>query len=90
MESSAVKSLKLPTFDGKKDKFQTWWTKFTAHASVFGFREALIIGGESDMPVRDTAALDPASEADKPKIAAKKRTCQSSVFVSMTRVRMNS
>jgi hypothetical protein len=49
MESSAVKSLKLPAFDGKKDEFQIWWTRFTVHASVVRFREALIIGGKNNV-----------------------------------------
>ena len=73
MESTAVKSLKLPTFDGKKEKFQTWWTRLTARASVFGFREALTLGGENDMPERDSAVLDPATDQGKKRIAAKKR-----------------
>ena len=47
----------LPTFDGKKEKFQPYWTKFEGYANLNGFAPALKEGGEPSLPT---------TEAEKP------------------------
>ena len=73
MENAAVKSIRLPMFDGKPEKFQVWWTRFRAYAGVFGFIKALKKGGETALPPTEDALLDDTSETDKLMIAALKR-----------------
>ena len=72
METS-VKSLKLPLFDGKPEKFQVWWTRFKAYASVFSFSQAIKPGGEEHLPESEFEELDETTETGKKKIEAKKR-----------------
>lgn len=73
MDSAAVKSLRLPTFDGTAEKFQIWWTRFWAYASVFAFAAALATGGEATLPAREDAVIDEATPAGVLSAAAKKR-----------------
>lgn len=73
MDNTAVKSLKLPSFDGEHKSFQVWWTRFMAYAGVFGFAKALREGGESIMPRTDETAIDIATAPGRAKEAAKKR-----------------
>jgi gag-polypeptide of LTR copia-type/Zinc knuckle len=46
-DERGTKSVKLPTLDGELKKFQLWWVRFMAYATVFKFIKALTIGGES-------------------------------------------
>ena len=62
--SDANKSIVLPTFSGKDEAFQVWWTKFRAFATAKGFVSALMTDG-SDMPASEDEALDPVAEAEK-------------------------
>ena len=43
----------IPTFDGSAEKFQQWWTKFEGYANLNGFAQALVKGGENDLPTTD-------------------------------------
>jgi hypothetical protein len=47
-DSASEKGVKLPNFDGDSKKFQLWWTRFCAYATVYKFRQALAEGGDSD------------------------------------------
>ena len=48
------KVAKLPTFDGTKSKFAImWWRRFLAYAKVNKFSEALIVGGDPDLPASE-------------------------------------
>jgi hypothetical protein len=51
------KSIILPTFSGKDEDFQLWWTKFRAFATAKGFVEALL-GKEDDLPDGQDEELD--------------------------------
>ena len=73
MESAGIKSLRLPLFDGKHDKFQVWWTRLEAYAGVFGFLAALKTGGETDLPATETTTIDETTDRGKLALAAKKR-----------------
>ena len=55
------KSVILPTFDGKDDAFQAWWTRFRAFATAKGVVEALL-GREAELPNSEGVALDPATQ----------------------------
>jgi hypothetical protein len=68
MESSAVKSVTLPNFDGTMKKVQVWWTRFIDYANAFGFILALKIGGSSEEVV-----VDENTDIGKNQMAAKKR-----------------
>ena len=52
-EETTTKVTSLPTFDGKKDKFQQYWTKFEGYANLNGFAAALEEGGEDILPDTD-------------------------------------
>ena len=69
---SENKSVVLPTFNGKDEAFQVWWTKFRAFATAKGFIQALL-ARERNLPFSETTTLDETNEADKPKIRAKNR-----------------
>ena len=70
--SSGDKIARLPTFDGLHENFQAWWTRFTAYATVHKFAEALVIGGELNLPANESDILDLKVTADQVKSAAKK------------------
>jgi hypothetical protein len=71
--SSSEKSVKLPSFDGKAQNVQMWWTQFSGFAHVHGFSEAVRKDApEPDLPSSDAEVLDKSSDQDKKKIAAKK------------------
>ena len=78
-----MKALKLPVFDGEDDKFQMWWLRFICYARVFGFEEALVEGGESDMPLTEKESLDSDTETGKLKIAARKRNSMAMAILTM-------
>ena len=61
---SSATSMKVPTFDGKKDKFQIWWTRFQAYASVKKFKEAL--EEQTDLPATkpDADSLDASDDTN--------------------------
>ena len=65
------KSIVLPTFNGKDEAFQVWWTKFCAFATAKGFA-AMLLGKEADLPTKKDEVLDLTADADKVKIKAKK------------------
>ena len=65
MDSSQEKSVKLPTFDGDRSKFQLWWARFSAYAVVFKFSAALQQGGDPDMPPTEAALLDESDAMQK-------------------------
>ena len=68
--SDTNKSIILPTFSGKDEAFQVWWTKFRAFATAKGFVNALI-GKEAALPNSESVALDPTTQNDA--IKAKER-----------------
>jgi hypothetical protein len=73
MESAGIKSLCLPLFDGKHEKFQVWWTQLEAYAGVFGFLAALKTGGEHTMPAADATVINKTTTGGKAEAAAKKK-----------------
>jgi hypothetical protein len=48
--SADIKSVKVPTFDGKRDSFQLWWLLFQAFSKAYKFRSAIDDTKESDLP----------------------------------------
>ena len=54
--AQAFKTVKLPRWDGKKSTFQTWYTRFTAYAGVFGFAKAL--SEDSNIPESEGIKVD--------------------------------
>jgi hypothetical protein len=50
---ATMKSVKVPTFNGKKEAFQTWWIRFKAFANAYGFLPALSAKAEKDLPTAE-------------------------------------
>ena len=72
-DSASEKGVKLPSFDGDSKKFQLWWTRFCAYATVYKFRQALAENGDSDLPANESEELDETTPVGKKMLAAKKR-----------------
>jgi hypothetical protein len=66
--SADIKSVKVPTFDGKRDSFQVWWLRFQAFSKAYKFRSAIDDKKGADLPnkeapqVGDTTAQEEARE----------------------------
>lgn len=75
------KSVILPTFSGKDEDFQVWWTKFRAFATAKGVIEALM-GKEDDLPINHKEKLDQTKEDDKKKIKARERNDLAMAYLS--------
>jgi hypothetical protein len=70
MDSTPItKSVRMPSFSGLREDFQTWWIRFVAYANVCKFLGALKKGGEASMPSSDAVVIDMTTELGK-KIAA--------------------
>ena len=65
MSSSSDRSLKCPTYDGKRSKFQQWWVQFTAYARVKGFADVLYEDLAVGLPKKETEAIDLSSDKGK-------------------------
>jgi len=83
MDESGDKSVKLPTFSGKQEDFQIWWTCFMAYAVVYKFKEALKQGGEDDLPTGKDDTIDETMDAGKKQALAKKRNVVAMANFSM-------
>ena len=55
---SDTKSIILPTFSGKDEAFQLWWTKFRAFATAKGVIAALL-GKEDALPATESTIVSP-------------------------------
>ena len=64
------KSIVLPVFSGNEEDFQLWKTKFMAFTTTKGC-EATLMGNETDLPVKQQAALDESNPDEKKQIKAK-------------------
>ena len=72
-DETSDRSAKLPLFDGKKGKFQMWWTRFQAYARVHKFTKALRPGGEPDLPDKEDEDIPDSDSKKSEKEAARKR-----------------
>ena len=70
--SSDNKSIVMPTFSGKDEDFQVWWTKFKAFATAKGCVSALL-GRDADLPDTYDEELDESDSDDMKKIKARIR-----------------
>ena len=73
MSEDSSTGMKTPRFNGKKENYQMWWTRFEAFASVKNVERAL--EDDADMPSTAAAALllDPTQSGDKPALSAVRR-----------------
>ena len=55
-EQEESKAVRVPTFNGEKELFQTWWIRFRACSKVVGFTKALETTPESGLPANQTEA----------------------------------
>ena len=67
--SSELKTVKLPTFDGKRESFHMWWTRFCSYAMMYKFSPCLKPIEEVDLPA-DEEEL--ATDTDEEKAARKR------------------
>jgi hypothetical protein len=56
------KPIKLPTWNGDRETFQLWWTRFKAYASKDGWKRALRPSFANELPSKEEGAFysDPA------------------------------
>ena len=78
--SESSKSIALPSFSGKDEDFQVWWTKFRAFGMAKGFINSLL-GQEANLPDIEATVLNKSVDADKPKIKAKERNCLAMAYL---------
>ena len=71
--STSEKSVKLPLFDGDEEKFQIYWLRMKAYASVMKYSQALKETRDPNMPDKDDQVLDSSDDEDKKMIEAKMR-----------------
>jgi hypothetical protein len=83
IETAGIKSLCLPLFDGKHEKFQVWWTHLEAYAGVFGFLAALQPGGKANMLASKTTVIDKTTDPGKLQVVAKKPNAIAVVNMTM-------
>ncbi len=84
MEGSSKKSARLPSFIGLRKDFQTWWIRFIAYAGAWKFQAVLRIGGESDLPPRESDVIDEMTSIGKLAAQAKQRNAVTMVNLTMT------
>eukprot|EP00957_Ditylum_brightwellii_P107306 8187825-Ditylum_brightwellii.AAC.1 len=60
-DDKAVRSLRLPTFDGDQKGFQLWWMRFWAYGSVYGFLQITQPNPDLDLPSSEYEILDTAT-----------------------------
>ena len=83
-DEKGTKSVKLPTFDGELKKFQLWWVRFAAYATVFKFIKALAIGGELILAGVRQDTVIPDTDTDKDaKEAARNRNALAMASLTM-------
>ena len=70
--TDSAKSIVIPTFSGKDEEFQLWWTKFRAFATTKEVYPSLL-ERESDLPASEATVLNESPTADKKKIKARER-----------------
>ncbi len=57
--------VRLSAFDGDHKKFQIWWMRFKAYATVNKFSEAIGTTGEDDLPASEQAVIDESTPEGK-------------------------
>ena len=65
MDEVGSKTVSIPLFSGEQEKFQIWWMRFTAFATVKKFKKALKEGGDSDLPPRHDSRIDTSTDEGK-------------------------
>ena len=72
-ESVAIRSVRMPVFDGTHATFQVWWMRFTGFAIVHQFKAAISPeGAEEDLPATEATVI-PAGTDGAPTRAAVRR-----------------
>jgi hypothetical protein len=57
-QDANMKSVKVPSLNGKKEGFQTWWIRCKPCGNAYGFLPALSIKAEDGLPVTEEASED--------------------------------
>ena len=72
--AESTKSVPMPHFDGSDDKFELFWPKFEAYASLKGFSKAIDPNGpESDLPTKEDDYTTGNEDKKKLEVAATQR-----------------
>eukprot|EP00957_Ditylum_brightwellii_P090287 6876013-Ditylum_brightwellii.AAC.1 len=56
-DDKAMKSLRLPTFDGEPKNFQIWWMQFCACGTVYRFVQSIQQDADPDLPAAENAVI---------------------------------
>ena len=76
-------TIRLPQFDGDAGKFQVWWMRFRAYATMNKFVQAIGKTQEADLPAQEDAVLDVTQAAEKRQDEARKRNFQAMASYTM-------
>ena len=74
-----VKSVKVPTFNGKRDAFQVWWLRFSAFAKAYKFKKAIEVTPEADLPAQE----EPTSNETADQEAARERNSTAMYYLTL-------
>jgi hypothetical protein len=67
--TESQKSVPLPRFDGDEEKFELFWPKFEAYASLKGFGDSILINPDPNLPVKEKTFDEDPVKAAKEKTA---------------------
>ena len=74
-ESVAIRSVRMPVFDGTHATFQVWWMRFTAFAIVHRFKAAISPeGAEEDLPATEAAAIPTGADGAAARAAVRRNS----------------
>ena len=81
--SSSEGVLRIPKFDGRREKFPVWFSQFNALCAVKGVSEALKPGFETNLANRYDTVLDVTIPAEKAQAEAKKKNDLAMSFLTL-------
>ena len=73
---------RIPTFDGESKKFQTWWKKFCAYATMAKFRSILKSERDPNLPEKERSEYDESEASEKEAMAIRKNEMAMSSFAT--------
>ena len=77
---ATIKSIPIPTFDGKDESFELFWPKFKAYANLKGFSAAIKRTSESNMSAGENVFSSDADTAKREKAAQDRNSLAIATF----------
>ena len=74
-ESVAIRSVRMPVFDGTHATFQVWWMRFTAFAIVHRFKAAISPNGsKEDLPTTEATVIPAGTDRAHARVAVRRNS----------------